>query len=333
MHNNIMAVGSSDRPPMLAPGRYAQWQSRFMRYVDTKPNGEALKKCILDGPYKFSSIIIRGQPATDESPEVPERTTLETFSNLSPKNKAHYEAEKEVIHLILTGIGDDIYSTVDACKTAHDMCVAIERLQQGKSLNKQDVKTSLFWEFERLLHEMESQLSHTTPAEKGVPLQAEQANWLEETDEDIYEQELEVHYSFMAKIQEVLPADSGSDAEPLEKVQYNADYNVFANERQHSEQPESIKYTYVVEKVDSNIIPNSSNMCDNDNQDDQNAKECDDERVVHATLIANLQLDTKENKRNQKQLNKANASLSQELKECKSTLEETNRTLGESNRT
>ncbi|GKA16543.1 hypothetical protein Tco_0696290 [Tanacetum coccineum] len=58
----------------------------------------------------------------------------------------------------------------------------------------------------------------------------------------------------------------GSDAEPLEKVQYNADYNVFANERQHFEQPESIKYTYVVEKVDSNIIPNSSNMCDNYNQ-------------------------------------------------------------------
>ncbi|GJV57853.1 hypothetical protein Tco_1458858 [Tanacetum coccineum] len=105
MHNNIMAAGSRDRPPMLATGRCANWQSRFMRYIDTKPNGEALKKCILDGPYKFSNIIILGQPATDESPEVPERTTLETFSNLSPENKAHYEEEKEAIHLILTRIG------------------------------------------------------------------------------------------------------------------------------------------------------------------------------------------------------------------------------------
>ncbi|GJR67967.1 hypothetical protein Tco_0014032 [Tanacetum coccineum] len=87
----------------------------------TKPNGEALKKCILNGPYKFSNIII----------------------------PAHYKVEKEAIHLILTEIGDDIYSTVDACKTAHDMWVAIERLQQGESLNKQDVKTSLFWEFGR----------------------------------------------------------------------------------------------------------------------------------------------------------------------------------------
>ncbi|GKF86526.1 retrovirus-related pol polyprotein from transposon TNT 1-94, partial [Tanacetum coccineum] len=59
---------------------------------------------------------------------------------MSPENKAHFESEKEVIHLILTGIGDEIYSTVDACQTAQEMWEAIERLQQGESLNIQDVK-------------------------------------------------------------------------------------------------------------------------------------------------------------------------------------------------
>ncbi|GJT27695.1 hypothetical protein Tco_0907970 [Tanacetum coccineum] len=103
-------------------------------------------------------------------------------------------------------------------------------------------------------------------AEKGVPLQAEQADWLEDTDEEIDEQELEAPCSFMAKIQEVLPAELGSDAEPLEKD-------------------------------DSNAILDSSNMCDNDNHADQNAKECDDERVVLANLVANLKLDTDENKK------------------------------------
>ncbi|GKC76293.1 hypothetical protein Tco_1127067 [Tanacetum coccineum] len=53
-------------------------------------------------------------------------------------------------------------------------------------------------------------------AEKGVPLQAEQADWLEDTDEEIDEQELEAHYSFMAKIQEVPTTDSRTDTEPLE---------------------------------------------------------------------------------------------------------------------
>ncbi|GJX54533.1 ribonuclease H-like domain-containing protein [Tanacetum coccineum] len=48
MHNNIMAAGSKERPPMLGPGRYSQWHSRFLRYLDTKSNGEYLRKCIFD---------------------------------------------------------------------------------------------------------------------------------------------------------------------------------------------------------------------------------------------------------------------------------------------
>ncbi|GJX49415.1 hypothetical protein Tco_0276260, partial [Tanacetum coccineum] len=101
MHNNIMAAGSKDRPPMLGPGRYSQWRSRFLRYIDTKGN----------------------------------------------ENKLYFQAEKEAIFLLLTGIGDEIYSTVDAYNTANEMWIAIERLQQGESLNVQDVKTNLFWEF------------------------------------------------------------------------------------------------------------------------------------------------------------------------------------------
>ncbi|GJX26227.1 hypothetical protein Tco_0232523 [Tanacetum coccineum] len=117
-------------------------------------------------------------------------------------------------------------------------------------------------------------------AEKGVQLQAEQADWLSDTDEDIDEQELEAHY---------------------------------------------------METGDSNVIPDSPDMCDNDIQDDQNDVECDDKRVALANLIANLKLDVDENKKIQKQLKKANATLTQELTECKSILAETSRTLGESN--
>ncbi|GJR12494.1 retrovirus-related pol polyprotein from transposon TNT 1-94 [Tanacetum coccineum] len=54
-------------------------------------------------------------------------------------------------------------------------------------------------------------------AEQGVPLQAEQADWLADTDEEVDEQELEAHYSFMAKIQEVLPADFDNTVDPLEE--------------------------------------------------------------------------------------------------------------------
>nr|GEU82250.1 hypothetical protein [Tanacetum cinerariifolium] len=81
-------------------------------------------------PYKPTTILVHVVEATDNSPAVPEHTTLETPSNMSPENKVHFLAEKKAIHLILTGIRDDIYSTVDACQTAHEMWEAIERLQQ-----------------------------------------------------------------------------------------------------------------------------------------------------------------------------------------------------------
>ncbi|GJT23496.1 hypothetical protein Tco_0893433, partial [Tanacetum coccineum] len=264
MHNNIMAAGSRDRPPMLAPGRYTQWQSRFMRYVDTRLNSEALKKCILQGPYKLSHIIIPGQPTTAESLEVLERTAVKTFLNISPKNKAHYDAEKEVIRLLLTGIGDEIYSNVDACKTAHDMWIAKgynRPLELPSNTRNKNVDTSPKYKNDNQMGSIGNQSickecrkpngKRYTPitikrcllckqAEKGVSLQAEQADWIGDTDEEIDEQELKAHYSFMAKIQEVLPAESGSDAEPLEKVQYDVEYNMFANEKQHFVQSESI---------------------------------------------------------------------------------------------
>ncbi|GJT30618.1 hypothetical protein Tco_0910893 [Tanacetum coccineum] len=425
MHNNIMAVGLRDRPPMLAIGRYAQWRSRFLRYIDTRPKGNALRKCSLEGPYQPTTVTIPAVPEIENSPEVPERTTVETILTMSSENKEHYESEKEAIHLILTGIGDEIYSTVDACKTAHEMWEAIERLQQGESLNIQDVKTNLFWEFGKftshdgetieslytmfykLMNEMirnnltvdkmqvnvqfRQQLQPewsrhkgkeiakpiTPPSEspsdedsdheqaqkdkemqqnlaliakykndnqtgqfrnqkavneckkpkrvkdstyhkektllckqakKGVQLQAEQSDWLADTDEEIDEQELEAHYSYMEKIQEVPNADSGTDSETLKQVQYDTGYNVFSNEIQHSEQSESISNTCVVETGDSNVIPDSPDMCDNNIQNDQNAVECDDERVALVNLIANLKLDVDENKKIQKQLKKANAS-------------------------
>nr|GEX79991.1 integrase, catalytic region, zinc finger, CCHC-type, peptidase aspartic, catalytic [Tanacetum cinerariifolium] len=376
--------------------------------------------------------------------------------NMSPENKAHFLAEKEAIHLILTRIGDKIYSTVDACQTTQEMWEAIESLQQGESLKIQDVKTNLFWEFGKFTsHDEESMesnytrfyklvnemiknnltvttmqshrssapsskpsiptRSHTTTRYKGKeiakpitppskttseedsdPEQAQrdkdmQKNlaliakcfkkiykptnnnlrtssnsknknvdttpWFKNdnqsgqfgnqrtvnvvaTRENVgskvvqqsgiqcfncrefghfvkecrtpkrvkdsayhkekmllgkqAEQELEAHYNYMAKIQEVPTADSGTDSEPVEQVQNEVRYNVFANNLQHSEQSESVSNTCLVETNDSNVTPDSPDMCEDDIKNEQNDVESDDERVALANLIANLKLDTKQ---------------------------------------
>ncbi|GKA25850.1 hypothetical protein Tco_0711959 [Tanacetum coccineum] len=116
------------------------------------------------------------------------------------------------------------------------------------------------------------------------------------------------------------------DTEPMVEVPYTAEYNVFAVETQHSEQPENMNNTSLMEKVDSNTTPDSSDMCNNEFKDDQNADDHEDERVVLANLIANLKLDIDENKKIQKQLRNANTSLTHELNECKYGLEDSNGT-------
>ncbi|GJT96139.1 hypothetical protein Tco_1091657 [Tanacetum coccineum] len=52
-----------------------------------------------------------------------------------------------------------------------------------------------------------------------------------------------------------------------------------------------------MEKVNSNVIPDSPDMCDNEIQTAQNAVEYDDEHAALANLIANLKLDIDENKK------------------------------------
>nr|GFB37952.1 hypothetical protein [Tanacetum cinerariifolium] len=123
-------------------------------------------------------------------------------------------------------------------------------------------------------------------AEQGVSLQAEQYDWLANTNEEVDEQKLEAHYNYMAKIQEVPNADSCIDSEPVEQVQNDTGYNVFANALQHSEQSESISNTCLVEMDDSNVTPDSPDMCADDIQNDQNDVESDDEHVMLANLIA-----------------------------------------------
>nr|GEX05602.1 hypothetical protein [Tanacetum cinerariifolium] len=336
MHNNIMAAGSRDRPPMLATRRYPQWCSRFLRYIDTRPNGEALRKCILSGPYIPTTIFVQAVNATDDSLAIPEHTTVKTPMNifytlmnemirnnltvatmqvnvqflqqLQPEwlrfvtivkqqhklDEVSYhnlfdilkQYQKEVnelraerlarnanpLALVATAQAnqDPYYQTsrnnnVDTTpqyknddhsgqfRNQRMVNVARAREKVGSPKAKK-VKDSAYHKEKMLLCKQ---------AEQGVPLQAEQYDWLADTDEEIDEQELEAHYR----------------------------YNVFANDLQHFEQSESVSNICLVEMDDSNVIPDLL-MCEDDIQNEQNDVKSDDERVALDNLIANLKLDS-----------------------------------------
>nr|GFB42793.1 hypothetical protein [Tanacetum cinerariifolium] len=124
--------------------------------------------------------------------------------------------------------------------------------------------------------------------EGGIQLSVEQVDWRDDTDDEPKDQELGAHYMYMAKIQKVTPnvADNSGpvfDLEPLRKVIYDKDsYNVFANDRQHPEQPESVNDTPGKQGY-TNITTDSLNMSINREEADQDN---DDDLVRERDLLA-----------------------------------------------
>nr|GFC19093.1 hypothetical protein [Tanacetum cinerariifolium] len=72
--------------------------------------------------------------------------------------------------------------------------------------------------------------------EVGIQLNAEQADWKDDTDDESDDQELEAHYMYMAKLQQVSPdaVDSGPifDKEPEQKIDQNDEDADLAEERE-----------------------------------------------------------------------------------------------------
>nr|GEZ20111.1 hypothetical protein [Tanacetum cinerariifolium] len=117
LYNAIMEAGSKDRPPMLAPGNYIQWKSRINRYIDTKRNHELIHYCLKNPPYELGWKD-KKVPTSEGSLVTRTKRVNETYKNISHDIRDQLNAEAEAVQIILTGIDNDIYSTIDACPNA-----------------------------------------------------------------------------------------------------------------------------------------------------------------------------------------------------------------------
>ncbi|GJR97311.1 retrovirus-related pol polyprotein from transposon TNT 1-94 [Tanacetum coccineum] len=484
------------------------WKSRIKRYIDTKPNSELIHYCLQNPPYTYQWAE-KTVPVAEGSSETTTERYMENYKNVSQDIRDQLNAEAEAVQIILTGIDNDIYSTVDACPNACEMWKAIERLKQGESINfykmmnelvrnqchvtnhqvnvqfllqlqpewqrfvtlvkqSQELKTVSYHKLYDILKQHQNEVneiraerlartanplalvaqqqqvyhnqnhptqntqysstrsqqstknrgkaivtssaptydpepdtvtkdeemskekeidklmalislsfkkiykptnnnlrtsSKTSGAnqdnsprinrgtgydnqravnvagvrenvayhkekmllckqeEAGVQLNAEQADWKDDTDDESEEQELEAHYMYMAQIHEVTPDsvdNSGPifDDEPMHKVQNNNDnYNVFAMENEHPEQPESSNDIYLAEQGDTNITIDSSDICYDRAQDDQDeTDDLDQERDLLASLIQKLKCEIDDSKNRNKFLESSNKELVDKLK-------------------
>nr|GFB08422.1 hypothetical protein [Tanacetum cinerariifolium] len=143
--------------------------------------------------------------------------------------------------------------------------------------------------------------------EAGIQLNAEQANWRDDTDDDeLEDHELEAHYMYMAQLQQVSldAADSGPifDDEPLQKVSNDDYYNMFSMESNHLGQSKSVHDIYPIEQDAQNVIIDSLDISDDRKEIDQNDNDNDlaKERELLASLIEKLKCEIDESKNRNK---------------------------------
>ncbi|GJR19435.1 hypothetical protein Tco_0967962 [Tanacetum coccineum] len=251
-------------------------------------------------------------PVAEGSSETTIERYMENYKNVSQDIRDQMNAEAEAVQIILTGIDNEYRLTVDACRLLVKNVKALNRYSVVQSLGIQCYNARIWGHVSRECQKPKRVKDAAYHKEKmllckqeeaGVQLNAEQADWKDDTDDESEEQELEAHYMYMAQLQEVTPDSvdtSGPifDDEPMHKVQNNNDnYNVFAMENEHPEQPESSNDIYLAKQGDTNITIDSSDICYDRAQDDQDeTDDLDQERDLLASLIQKLKCEIDDSK-------------------------------------
>nr|GEU34570.1 hypothetical protein [Tanacetum cinerariifolium] len=92
---DIYAVGSESRPPMLNKENYMPWSSRLLRYAKSRPNGKLIHNSIINGPYV--RWIIPKPDDTNREVLVNETFHVQTDDELTEKELKQIEADDQAI--------------------------------------------------------------------------------------------------------------------------------------------------------------------------------------------------------------------------------------------
>ncbi|GJT60911.1 hypothetical protein Tco_1004444 [Tanacetum coccineum] len=96
----------------------------------------------MNGPYVRRMILEPGDPA--RTVPVPETFHEQTDDELNEAKIKQMEADDQAIQTILLGRPEDIYATVDSCKTAQEIWLRVQQMMKGSDIGIQEKKAKLF---------------------------------------------------------------------------------------------------------------------------------------------------------------------------------------------
>nr|GEV98015.1 hypothetical protein [Tanacetum cinerariifolium]GEW60677.1 hypothetical protein [Tanacetum cinerariifolium] len=100
-------------------------------------------------------------PVSKGSSETTTVMYMENYKNVSQDIRDQLNAEAKAVQIILTGINNDIYSTVDACPNAYEMWKAIGRMAKFVTLVKQsqELKTVSYHKLYDILKQYQNEVN------------------------------------------------------------------------------------------------------------------------------------------------------------------------------
>nr|GFB22067.1 hypothetical protein [Tanacetum cinerariifolium] len=106
---DIYAVGSENRPPMLNKDNYVPWSSRIIRYARREP---------------------------DLPVPVPESFHKQTDEELTKNDIKRMDADDQAIKTILLGLSEDVYAVVDSYETAKEIWERVRQMMKGSDIGE-----------------------------------------------------------------------------------------------------------------------------------------------------------------------------------------------------
>nr|GFB59550.1 hypothetical protein [Tanacetum cinerariifolium] len=106
-----------------------------IRYARSRPNGKMIVDSIENGPYVRRMIATPGEP--DLPVPVPKSFHEQTDEELTENDIKRMNADDQAIQTILLGLPEDVYATVDSCKTAKEIWERIAQPVMNMSQDRQ----------------------------------------------------------------------------------------------------------------------------------------------------------------------------------------------------